>query len=147
MKNRKLWFTISIIVFITASILLITGSSLMTLSLSQEANIPLGTFITWLGMISLPLSLYFGIGRLREPVSTTYKYLSYFLKGLIGLGVLWVPICFLLAGNIAFNFTEKAEFQGGQTAMRIFWYYSYALVCAPLLLWVTHGILGLFRRN
>ena len=147
MKKRKLWFIGSLIVFVTAAVLLITGSSVLTLSLSQKANIPLGTFITWFGIISLPLCFYYGIRRLREPGTSVDKYFGLLLKGLMGLAILWMPICFLLAGNMSFTFTEKAEFQGGQLAMRIFWFFSYFMVAGPIAFAAIFGIASLFRKK
>ena len=147
MKNRKLWFIVPMIVFLTASILLISGSSVLTLSLSQKANIPLGTFITWFGIIALPLTLFCGAHKLREPSDSMDIFLAYVLKGFIVLALLWVPICYLLAGNISFTFTEKAEFQGGQLAMRLFWYFSYFVASGPIILFLIYGIASAFNRK
>ncbi|MBT8209880.1 MAG: hypothetical protein KJP14_05070, partial [Eudoraea sp.] len=93
MKHSKLWFMISLIVFIGTGFLLLTGSSVLTISLSRSTNIPLGTFTTWAGIASLPLALYFGIRKLREPTSKKDRFLAYILKILIGLAILWMPIC------------------------------------------------------
>lgn len=147
MKHSKLWFMISLIVFIGTGFLLLTGSSVLTISLSRSTNIPLGTFTTWAGIASLPLALYFGIRKLREPTSIKDRFLAYILKILIGLAILWMPICYLLAGNISFSFTEKAEFQGGQLAMQIFWYFSYFVAAGPIILFLIYGITSLFKKK
>ncbi|MBT8223522.1 MAG: hypothetical protein KJN96_10180 [Eudoraea sp.] len=147
MKHSKLWFMISLIVFIGTGFLLLTGSSVLTISLSRSTNIPLGTFTTWAGIASLPLALYFGIRKLREPTSKKDRFLAYILKILIGLAILWMPICYLLAGNISFSFTEKAEFQGGQLAMQIFWYFSYFVAAGPIILFLIYGITSFFKKK
>ena len=131
--------------------LLVTGSPLLEKSLSSTQNIPLGNLLTWMGMIALPLSIYWGSKGLRQPDSTVRKYLSVLLKCLILLALLWVPICYLLAGNIAFNFSGTEEFQGGQIAMKWFWRYSYGLpivtIGVLLAYWITTGIRRMGRNS
>ena len=147
MKKRKLWFWGSLVVLISAVFLLITASPLLTISLSENSNVPLGTFITWFGFISLPFTLYFGLHGLREPEGKWDTFLSDVLKGFIILALLWAPLCYLLAGNISYSFTERSEFQGGQLAMQIFWYFSYFMAAGPLLLLLIYGISSLFKRK
>ncbi|MDX1315189.1 MAG: hypothetical protein R3356_06780, partial [Eudoraea sp.] len=69
------------------------------------------------------------------------------LKILIILAVFWIPISYLLAGNLSNTFTEKAEFQGGQLAMKIFWFNSYFTVAAPIVLSLFFGVYSLFRKR
>jgi len=88
------------------------------MALDAKNSIPLGTWITWAGMISLPLTVYWGIIEFRKPTKKLNKILSRLLKTTITLGVLWLPISFFLAGNLSFTFSEKLSFQGGQAAMR-----------------------------
>lgn len=147
MKNRKRWFIGSLVILAAAAFLLITGSSILVISISRTPFIPLGTFITWLGLISLPLSIYSGIGNLRDPSRRIDKYFASILTGLIILSVLWAPICYFLAGNFSFSFTEKGEFQGGQLAMSIFWYFSYFMAAAPVMLWIIYGIISFLRKR
>ena len=146
MNNRKLWFLASLAVFITALVLLFTGSHILDRSMSKTANIPWGTFITWLGMISLPLSLFLGIKRVRRPDSRIETYLSKTLKALIILAILWAPICYLLAGNIAFNFSGTEGFQGGEAAMKWFWRYSYGIPIASIVALLLYWITRIFRK-
>ena len=120
--------------------LLITGSPILTISLAENANIPLGTFITWAGMISLPLTVYWGIHPLRHPKSTWHIALSIGLKVILALGILWVPIAYGLAGNISFTFSESETFQGSQLAMQWFWYLSYGIGIGALLVLVLHWV-------
>jgi len=147
MKKSKLLFIGSLLILVAASFLLITGSSLLVKSISEDPYIPMGTIITWLGMISLPLSIYFGVGKLRNPSHLKDKITASVLKVLIVLATLWGPICYLLAGNFSFSFTEKAAFQGGQTAMKLFWYFNYAVVVMPIALLILYGIFSLFRNK
>ena len=128
-------------------ILLVTGSSLLTISLNSDETIPFGTIITWTGMTSLPLTIYWGIKELRKPSSKLNRILSGFLKIIIVLGILWVPISYLLAGNLSFSFSEKETFQGGQDAMKWFWRLSYGIGIGAILTLIAYWISLLFKKN
>jgi len=72
--------------------------------------------------------------------------LAFVLKAIILLAILWVPISYLLAGNIAFTFTESITFQGGQQAMKLFWYFIYFLSLGPLFIVSIYGIFKFFKK-
>lgn len=144
MNNRKLWFFSSLGVFGLAFFLLVTGSPLLETSLSQKHYIPIGNITTWLGMIALPFSIYWGAKKMRKAVSRLNRFLSRILKILIVLAIFWAPICFFLAGNLAFNFSEVEGFQGGQAAMRWFWRYSYGLPLASIVVLILYWIGRIF---
>jgi hypothetical protein len=146
MNSRKIYFYIASIVTLSTIILLATGSSLLTMALDNNKSIPFGTPITWAGMIALPLTLYWGVKELRKPTKNLYQILSVFLKIMITLGILWVPISYLLAGNLSFTFTEKATFQGGQAAMRWFWRLSFGIPAGSILTIIIYWISLLFKR-
>ncbi len=145
MKSR-IWFCTLLFVSIISLFLLVTGSSLLTLALDRSDRIPLGTFITWAGMISLPLTLYWSIQELRKPSTTLNKILAGSLKVFILLGILWVPISYLLAGNLSFSFSDKETFIGGQTAMKWFWCLSYGIGSGTLIIGIIY-LLAIILRN
>ena len=148
MDSSRIWFFASVVVALSTMFLLITGSPLLTLALDRGNSIPLGTFITWAGMISLPLSIYWGAGELRNPTGALNRALSIFLRIVLVLAILWVPISYLLAGNLSFSFSETVSFQGGQTAMKWFWRLSYGIGVGSLLILVAYWVsLLLFRMN
>lgn len=147
LNRRKTYFFVCLLVSIGTIFLLVTGSSLLTLSLNSKKTIPFGTLITWAGMVSLPLTIYYGMKEFRKPTTNFNKILAGFLKVIITLGILWVPISFLLAGNLSFSFSEKETFQGGQTAMKWFWSLSYAIVIGTILNIVIYWISLLFKGN
>lgn len=147
MNRRKIWFISSLIVTFSVIIILITGSSLLTTALDKSNSIPLGNFITWAGMISLPLTIYWGIGELRKPTRKLNRVLSKSLKTTLILAILWVPISYLLAGNLSFTFSERESFQGGQTAMKWFWRLSYGIPIAGLSTLLTYWISLLFKKK
>lgn len=147
MNRRKIYFYSALILTLSTIILLLIGSSLLTLALDRDKSIPLGTLITWTGMISLPLTIYWGIKEMRKPSGKFNKFLSGFLKIIIISGMLWAPISYLLAGNLSFSFSEKETFQGGQTAMRWFWILSYGIGIGAILTLIVFSISLLFRKN
>jgi len=146
-NKRKTYFYTALILTLSVIILLVTGSSLLTMSLSSDQSIPLGTFITWAGMVSLPLTIYWSVKELRNPTKKINIILSAFLKIIIAFGILWVPIAYLLSGNLSFTFSEKNTFQGGQAAMRWFWHLSYGIGVGSLLTIITYWISLLFRKR
>lgn len=131
---------------VMSAMLLITGSPILTKALSEKPYLPWGTLITWAGLFSLPMSMLLGFRKLYAPDSNWSRYLSCAIKGSIVLAALWVPVSYLLAGNLSFSFSEKVGFQGGQAAMRIFWIYCAAMVIVPLVILFLSGIFTLVER-
>lgn len=142
----RIWFFSSLTILVFTFFLLVTGSSILTIPLDDNNAVPLGTFITWAGIISLPMTIYWGVKKLRSPTGYVYTYLSNILKGILILTVMWVPICYLLAGNISFSFTEKETFQGGQLAMKWFWRFSYTIAIVPVAILIIHLILSIVKK-
>lgn len=147
MNRRIIYFYCALILTLSVLLLLVTGSSLLNVALDDEKSIPLGTLITWIGMISLPLTVYWGIKELRKPSNQQNRVLSGFLKIIIVLGFLWVPLSYLLAGNLSFSFSEKESFQGGQVAMKWFWYLSYGIGIGAILTLLIYWISLLFKKD
>lgn len=147
MNKRKIYFYCFLILTTSVIILLVTGSSLLTIALYSHESIPFGTLITWTGMISLPLTIYWGIKELRKPSSKLNRILSGFLKIINVLGILWAPISYLLAGNLSFSFSEKETFQGGQDAMEWFWRLSYGIGIGAILTLIAYWISLLYKKN
>jgi hypothetical protein len=146
MTKRKIYFYGSLILTLSVIVLLVTGSPLLNMALDNDKSIPFGTLITWTGMISLPLTIYWGIKEMRQPSGKLNRILSGFLKIILILGILWVPISYLLAGNLSFSFSEKETFQGGQDAMRWFWRLSYGIGIGAVLILSTYWISLLFKK-
>jgi hypothetical protein len=147
MNKQQIGFFSSLIIILIVVILLITGSPILTVPLYKGSSIPLGTFITWSGLVSLPLCIFWGINNLRNPKNDFNKYLGLTLKVLLLTALLWVPISYLLAGNLSFSFTEKDTFQGGQLAMTWFWRISYATAIGPILLLIIYWISLLSKKE
>ena len=147
MKKSKIFFYLSLAVFFFSLYLLVSASSLLTYSMGPEDTVPLGSFITWAGLIALPMSLYWGSVKFRMPEGTFYKVLSSTLKITILLALLWLPISYGMAGNMNFNFGQSPSFQGGQTAMKIFWFISFTIPSITLVLFLLHLLIPLFNSR
>ena len=144
MSRRKVSLVIFLIVTFSTIVLLVTGSSILTIAVVE--NIPLGNFITWAGMISLPLSIFLGINEFRNPSGYWSKFLSWTLKIIILLAVCWVPLSYLLSGNLSFSFNEKESFQGGQSAMRWFWRLSYGINLGAILILILYWVSLIIKK-
>ena len=144
MNNSLIWFFILLSVVIFTIYLLVSGSELMTVALDNSDTIPLGSFITWAGIIAMPLMIYCGVKELRQPNNELNKTLSKLLKLIIIISILWLPISYLLAGNIAFNFSTIHSFQGGPIAMKLFWIFSYGLTISSITILVLYWMARLF---
>ena len=80
MNKQKSYFLVALSITIFVLALLLTGSSLLNYNLSKSGAIPLGTFITWIGLVALSLSVYWGVRPLRQPHNSMYRRLSLVLK-------------------------------------------------------------------
>ena len=138
MINRKLLFWFSFAVFAFAGFCLFTGSSLLEIPLYPGSRIPLGTPITWAGFMALPLVILTGFAELYTPMTKPDRCFAGILRFLLYPAILWLPISYFLAGNASFSFTETDTFQGGQTAMQIFWAFNLALALAPVLFSIVY---------
>ncbi|MAD96378.1 MAG: hypothetical protein CMB99_03530 [Flavobacteriaceae bacterium] len=145
--KRGFLFFIYLSITLIILFLFATGSSLLTLSLNEAKTVPLGTFLTWFGIMALPRTIYWGSRSLRDPEDQWSRVLSKILNVLLCLTVLWLPIAYLLSGNMATNFTGNTEtFQGGPTAMNIYWYLTYGLPIASILILLAYWIGMLVKK-
>jgi hypothetical protein len=140
MKKRKIYFFVALAITLITIILLVTGSSILLISVDEKGNLPIGNLITWAGMIALPCAIYYGIDSFNSPQGKWQHFLSKLLKTIIILAILWVPVSFLLSGNLSFTFSQKPDFQGGQLAMKIFWIYSYSVTIGALSIIILHWV-------
>ena len=147
LNESTVWFFVSMLVVFLTVYFLVTGSEVMTIALDQSDSIPLGTFITWSGLIAFPLMIYSGVKGLRRPVNNVNGLLARILKIIIGLSILWLPISYLLAGNISFNFSSIDAFQGGPTAMKLFWIFSYGIPIGSVFIIALYWMARLFNRQ
>ncbi|MDF1699121.1 MAG: hypothetical protein P1U56_24925 [Saprospiraceae bacterium] len=146
MLQNRLLFRVSLVLFIAAAYLLISGSPVLTWSVSDHLQLPLGTLTTWVGFIAFTLTILTGVLPNTKPHNRFYWFLSKVLLLNLLVAILWVPISFLLSGTLSFTFGQRIGFQGGQLAMKLFWGMNYCLVAIPLLVLLLHWGYVLFNR-
>ena len=144
---RKLALIVPLIIFATASVLLISASPLLTYNLSKKSFFPLGTIITWVGIISLPTFIFLAISGFRKPNNILEKIFKWIFLNLIAISSVWGILGFVLAKNWSFTFSNTAEgFRGGTAAGYWFWNLTYILVLLPVLITIIYFLFSLFKR-
>ena len=138
-------FICILIVFITFS-LLIMGSEALTWALMKDPYIPLGNVLTWLAVISIPVGVYLGVRRTRQPQSKFDRIFKVLVIAAIILGVLWYPVSWYLADNFSGSFGGSGEFRGSARAGEYYWFYIYLVIGFPLILWIAHLLMRLFKK-
>ena len=133
---RTILRLIPLLFLIASCILLLQESPLLTLPLSEGADIPGGTVIAWLFLITLPLSILLGIRYIRKPTSKVYRFYrrAFSLYTLLGLG--WGIISYLLSGNWSYIFSSKEVFKGSEAAFNMFMAYTAFVFLASLLTFI-----------
>lgn len=132
---------------LVAIYLLATGSSLLNKVPFNSVPMPFGNIVTAAGMLSLPLSIFFGFESIRNPKTRSEQVIANGIKLNIAVAACWIPVSYLLAGNLTFSFTGTPAFQGGQQAMRIFWTNSALIICLPLLCLLGYALMKLVRKR
>lgn len=146
MKKRTVYFLISLLVFLLALGLLITGSSFLVQPLFPGASIPVGTVSTWLGLIALALLFIYGNSKLKAAKNNIEKTIRSGFKTCLFLAISWGIVSFLLAGNWQFNFKTSTDFVGSSKAYEVFRYFTLAVVILPFLIAFFYGIYSLQKR-
>lgn len=147
MKKPQILFSLSLFIAALVIYLLFTGSAILVKQVDLGfIKFPAGTLITWLGLIALPSCIYFGARRLRKPNGRFDRFLSKSLKTILILAILWVPISFLLAGNLSFSFSGSKEYQGGPAASKIFFVFTFGITVLSLMVLLLLSISTLSRH-
>lgn len=128
---RKAYFFLALIILFSALGLLVSGSSLLVVDIGN--GFPLGTIITWIGIIALPSTILFGNSKLLKPENKKLQIYQKILFSILLTSISWGFVAFLLAGNWAYTFEFSDTFQGSQNAGLWFWTYSIFVTALPLL--------------
>ena len=133
-----------VLVFFFALISLALGAEYLYLPLVKKPFFPFGNLLTAMGYIAFSSIFYFlfimkvsGKTELRKLFSKLFKYniiLSFF----------WMPIGYILSGNLSTSFGRSDSFQGSAFAGEIYWIFNYTLLGIPFLLLFVFLILSVF---
>ncbi len=125
--------------FVAALGLLVSGSPALTVSVVE--GLPLGTPLTWAGLVSLPLMALSGVPALRRPSDRRARIYAAIFKACLALAALWGIVSFLLAGNWSYSFTSSATgFRGSTRAAPYFFDLTYATAGLPIFAAAIFGL-------
>ena len=141
----KVYSFIFLCIFIFCTWLLVSASPWLLIPITQSPYLPLGTLTTWIGMVSLPVSMYCGFRMLRRGQHYVLGILRILLKTSIFLSASWGLISYTLAGNWSYSFGKSSSFSGSDMASNIFWYLNYAIVGLPVAILLSYSIFMLYR--
>ncbi len=99
---------------------------LLGISISKSLNFPLGSLISWGGVVSFVL-----ISHLIIIIPTESKLYKIYkiLKGVhVCLSLVWLPVSYALSGNLAFTFQNK------ENLYNIWIYYTLVILLFPIIL-------------
>ena len=119
---------VSFLVFFASFSLLVTGSPLLVVTLSERLGLPLGNVITWLGMVALVLVIWFASPGIRAPRTRTDRFYRGAWRTLLVMAVLWPFVSYALAGNWWYSFGQRDTFRGSSDAADWFFRYSFILL-------------------
>lgn len=139
--KRKLILLALISVLIFCAVLLASSSHWLLVPIDREGSMPLGTLVTWLGLIVWPTLVYMVFFKRMRGITSLKLVYKTFFPALIIIAVLWGPVSYLLAGNWAFNFTNAQDtYQGSSAASALFWKFSYTVAAMPLLMLIVYFV-------
>lgn len=136
--KRTLIFMSSLIVFISTFYLLFIGSNVLTKPLIVAIDMPAGTVISWLGIISFQIINYLILNK-KSKIKAINFY-KIILKGGLLLAFFWGFTGRLLAGNWAFNFSNENVIVGSEKAASIFWSFSFLLFIFPITVIIVYAL-------
>ena len=132
-------------------VLLLSGSHLLALPVIEGSPLPVGNLAAWLCLSMFPLSVLVGIRLIRKPVSRVYRFYRQAFVIYALLGMIWGLLCYLLAGNWAFAFSDHGLFRGSDTAFKIFVSYTAITGGLSLLTFIIflihHSFIHLKRKQ
>ncbi|MFZ0490362.1 MAG: hypothetical protein WAM00_08970 [Salegentibacter sp.] len=144
--RRKTIFATSLLILVVTVSLFISNSALLYEPVLKEPFFPVGTLVAWMGIITLPTSIYYGIEKLSMPGSRISKTFSNLLKFIIFLCWLWGPLGYLLGGTFSFIFEDEEAFPGGILAAEYFWIFTFIVVLLPLVFLLTYLLYRLLNK-
>ena len=125
-RRTKLVLLVSVLAF--TFYCLFVQPELLGVSISKTLNFPLGSLISWSGIIAYTLFVQLII---KPPTKSKLSQVSLWLrKFYIVLALLWLPISYSISGNLAF------AFQNRPIAFKLWIGYTLVILLFPLLLFL-----------
>ena len=125
---RRLFRLLPLLLFLASLLLILLESPILLQPLLNNPEIPVGTLISWLCIIMLPLSIIMNIRRIRKPTSKVYRFYKRVFLCFLLLGASWGFISYYLAGNWSFTFSDTGVFRGSEEAFQLIVTYTFLLI-------------------
>lgn len=145
MKSKAIPF-ISSLVLMTCIFLVVTGSSFLTMPVIKGTSFPVGTVVSWLGLLALSATIFFIFSKIYDSDNPGGHIFRLAFQCFIVLAALWGFIGYFLAGNWAFTFHNHDDFRGSIEASEAFMYFTASLVLFPVLLIIIAGLVSLLLK-
>lgn len=146
MKVKAITY-ISSIILVSCIFLIVTGSPILNVPLYKESAFPLGTIVSWIGLIAFTFTMCFAFNKIHRANNSIHKIIRIVFGGIVILASIWGLIGYLLAGNWAFTFQNHDEFRGSIEASRYFWICTASLVLLPILLFLIFWIPLMIKKS
>ena len=132
---------ISSIILVSCLFLIVTGSPILNAPLYNGSAFPLGTLVSWIGIIAFAFTIYLSFNRIHHANNSFHRIIRIVSGSIVVLALFWGLIGFLFAGNWAFTFQNHDEFRGSIEASGYFWIFTATLILLPVLLFLILWLL------
>lgn len=138
-KRIKYFFLASVLIQMFVVTSLATGSPLLTMPVVKGGSLPWGNLMTAVMFVLFPLNFLI-IRSTRKVHPIPLKVFRICVLTSLVLGILWIPLTYLLGGD------WSANFSGQNSASEIWWAYTYATPILPFAGYFLMRILTIFFK-
>ncbi|WP_420388436.1 hypothetical protein [Roseivirga sp.] len=139
-KRIKYFFLASILIQMFVITSLATASPLLSMPIAGEGSMPWGNLMTAILFVLFPLNFLL-IRTTRKIHQVPQMAFRICVLASLVLGVLWIPVSFLLTGN------WSASFSGQDASSRFWWVYTTVTPLLPFAGYFLMRILTLFFKT
>jgi len=136
-KRIKFFFLASVLIQMFVITSLATASPLLTMPIIEGGSLPWGNLMTAAMFVLFPLNFLI-IRSTRKIHPVPLKVFRLCVLTSLVLGILWIPVTYLLSGN------WSGTFNGEESASKIWWAYTYATPILPFAGYFLMRILTIF---
>lgn len=139
-KRIKYFFLASVLIQMFVITSLATGSPILTMPVVEGGDLPWGNVMTATMFILFPLNFLI-IRSTRKVHPVPLKIFRICVIASLVLGVLWIPVTYLLSGNWSASFNEE------NAASEFWWAYTYATPILPFAGYFLMRFTSVFFRS
>jgi len=139
MKLKQIYFLGSILIQMFVITSLVTGSPLLTMSVTEGGSLPWGNVMTWLLFILFPLNFLL-IRKQRKLHRIPQRFYNSAVLLSLFMGLMWLPVSYILSGN------WHTTFENADTNQQIWESYTYMTPILPFLGYFGMRVLAAFFK-